>query len=226
MKIDYCLPITKEKKSDVINVINTNLTQYSFFEVWLDYIEDLDTQFIQKIIEMQKNKLIFLFRRQRLENMHMPLLQRKEIIRLLAGKNAFLDLDITTQKEELSYIKENNLPLSLITSFHDYDTTPGNEKLQEIITTMTTYNPKIYKIATYCKTPQDTIQLLSLLLQLKEQHIRCIMLGMGKHGAITRIFGPLWGNEMVFAPVEKKDETAPNMLTKKQLETIFSELGV
>lgn len=225
MKIKYCLPILKNKKTDVVEMINTNRTHYTFFEIWLDYIDDLDMQFIQNLIKDHKDNLIFLFRRQKLDNMRMPLQKRQEIINLLSDKKVLLDLDITTQQEELSYIKEKDLPISLIASYHNYDKTPEQEKLQEVMTTMTQYKPEIYKIATFCHTPENALQLLSLLLQLKEQHIRCIMLGMGEHGSITRIFGTLWGNEMVFAPVKKDEETAPNMLTKKQLETIFSELG-
>lgn len=225
MKINYCLPIVKTNQAAVIETININLTQYSFFEIWLDYIIDLDIKFIQNFIKDYKNKLIFIFRRQKLDNIHMPLVKRYEIIDLLSGKYVHLDLDIMTQQEELSYIKEKGLSVSLIASYHNYEKTPWPKKLQEILTIMTQYDPKIYKIATYCNTPENAIQLLSLLLQLKEQHIRCIMLGMGEYGAITRIFGTLWGNEMVFTPVEKKYETAPNMLTKKQLETIFAELG-
>ena len=47
---------------------------------------------------------------------------------------------------------------------------------------------------------------------------------MGEFGTITRIFGTLWGNEMIYAPKEKKNASAPGQLTKIQLETIFKEL--
>jgi 3-dehydroquinate dehydratase len=59
---------------------------------------------------------------------------------------------------------------------------------------------------------------------LKKENKRCIILGMGEHGMITRIFGTLWGNEMVFAPQTKSEASAPGQLTKQQLATIFATL--
>lgn len=47
---------------------------------------------------------------------------------------------------------------------------------------------------------------------------------MGEFGIITRIFGTIWGNEMIFAPKSIEGASAPGQLTKKQLEDIFKAL--
>ncbi|HSW96740.1 MAG TPA: type I 3-dehydroquinate dehydratase [Candidatus Saccharimonadales bacterium] len=225
MKINYCLPIIKKTKQEVLETLQENRSIYNYFEVWLDYINDLDDEFVKKLVEDLQEKLILLFRRQNLEEIKMDLQKRKNIILLLENVNSLLDLDISMQQEELEYIQENSLNLKLISSYHNYEETPNIDELERIISEMKYYNPSVYKIATKCQTEADTIILLETLLNLKQQEQEFIILGMGEKGSITRIFGTLWGNKMIFAPKEKNEKSAPGQLTKTQLEDIFRILN-
>jgi len=222
MQEKYCLPIIKKTKHEVMQEIDDSIDKYAYFEVWLDYIDDLDETFIKKLEELLKKRLILLFRRQNLEKMHMDLEKRLKIISLL--RESFIDLDVFDQKEELDYIKNNQKKVATIVSYHNYRQTPDGEKLKEIIDTISKYEPEVIKIATMCNTQKDALRLLQLLLELKERNVRCIVLGMGELGNITRIFGTLWGNEMIFAPQLLKEQSAQGQLTRGQLETIFREL--
>jgi 3-dehydroquinate dehydratase type I len=80
------------------------------------------------------------------------------------------------------------------------------------------------KISTFCRSEEDAIRLLCILLEQKKKNKKVIILGMGKFGIITRVFGTMWGNEMIFAPIEKNEESAPEQLTKSQLENIIEEI--
>jgi 3-dehydroquinate dehydratase len=64
-----------------------------------------------------------------------------------------------------------------------------------------------------------------LLLSLKSEQKKYIILGMGEHGTITRVYGALWGNEMTFAPEKEGEETAPGQLTRHEMETILTILN-
>jgi 3-dehydroquinate dehydratase len=64
-----------------------------------------------------------------------------------------------------------------------------------------------------------------MLSELKTKGVRYIVSGMGGYGVVTRVFGTLWGNEMVFAPRSKDGRSAEGQLTRQQLESIFKELG-
>jgi 3-dehydroquinate dehydratase type I len=75
-----------------------------------------------------------------------------------------------------------------------------------------------------CQTEQDALRLLQLLLELKAKNQRCIILGMGEHGITTRIFGTLWGNELIFAPETLAEQSAPGQLTRQQLDNITAIL--
>lgn len=225
MSPKYCLPIIKSKKSEVFGLIEENLNKFEFFEVWLDYVDDLNVRFVQELIEKLGPKLIILFRRKNLSKILLSFKIREEILTIIDRSNVWLDLDVVTQEWELGMIKKNDLKIKKILSYHDYDKTPSKKILENIIKTMMEYEANIFKIATYCKTKQDGLNLLEILLQLKKENKKYIILGMGEDGVITRIFGTLWGNEMIFAPLTNDSASAPGQLTKEQLETIFKQLN-
>ncbi len=220
MNIHYCLPVIKSTQEEVLHTIKTYNDEYTFFEVWLDYIEDLKSDFIDTLINSQKKKLILLFRRQNLETPTMESSLREHIIKKLEDAKVLVDFDVEQQKDLLDTVKGKKL--QLITSFHDYTHTPTDNILNDVLERMASYNPTIYKISTLCQTEEDALRLMQLLLQLKKDEKRCIILGMGEQGSITRIFGTLWGNEMIFAPKEASEASAPGQLTKHDLESIFT----
>lgn len=221
MKNKYCLPIIKKTTKEVLRIINNNLTKYSYFEVWLDYIDDFELEFIQKLSEKLGKKLILLFRRQGLASIKMDLEKRFRIISSLQNSRCLLDLDIGTQKQEVDYMNTHQLKLKTILSYHNYQATPPQEELIKILDDMFKNNATIYKLSTFCESSDDAVRLLNILLVLRNKKLKHIILGMGKHGVITRIFGTLWGNEMIFAPSSLKDKSAPGQLTKGELEEIF-----
>lgn len=219
MKIKFCLPIIKNSKKEVLKALSTK--GYDCYEVWLDYIDDLDEKFVVDIAKRLKEKLILLFRRQNLEKIKMSVEKRQQIISLLLNFNVFLDIDFLTQHEDLEYLRKRKSKTKLILSFHDYKETPKLDYLINLTSKMRRYNPDVYKYATFCQTEKETLTLLNLLLKLKEQKLKFIVLGMGKMGQITRIIGPIWGNEISFAPDNLKDISAKGQLSKKQLEAIL-----
>ena len=224
MKIKYCLPIIKNTKEEVLQEILQSLNQYDIFEVWVDYIENLDEKFVKNLIVKFKEKLIVVFRRQNLEKVSISLEKRLIIISLLENTQSMIDLDILAQKNELDQIKNHGMKIKTIVSYHNYQETPDDSKLKEIIDTMKIYDPEAFKIATKCNNQKDALRLLGLLLAMKEKDVKAIVLGMGELGIITRIFGTIWGNEMIFAPKNISESSAPGQLTREQLETIFRVL--
>lgn len=220
MKINYCLPIIKENKNEILELIRTHQDEYQYFEIWLDHIEDPDKKFIDELTRNREEKLIFLFRRKNLEPIKMLLDKRFEIIKSFNNSPVLIDLDLS-QNEEIDYIQKNDLKIKKIVSYHNYNETDGG-KLIGIIDTMDKYSPDIYKIATFCRDDKDALTLMNLQQKLKMKNLRHIVLGMGDYGLITRIFATLWGNEMIFAPIKESETSAPGQLIKTDLENIFS----
>ncbi|OGE64860.1 hypothetical protein A3I48_04510 [Candidatus Daviesbacteria bacterium RIFCSPLOWO2_02_FULL_36_7] len=223
MKVKYCLPIIKKAKKEVLKSLKVK--GYDFYEIWLDYIKDLDNDFLTQICKSYKGKLIFVFRRQNLEKIKLNYDRRIEIIYLISRFNIILDLDFLTQYEELEYVTQKNQEIKLILSFHNYKETPSFDQLKNLINKMKRYNPEIFKISTFCKEETDALNLLNLLLLFKQQKLKYIVLGMGEKGFITRIFGTIWGNEITFAPKTLAEKSASGQLTKKQMEDVFSKIS-
>ena len=221
MKINYCLPIIKKTKEEVIKAIDDNMKDYDYFEVWLDYVSDFDEEFIDDLCNQLKDRLIFLFRRKNLERIKMNLGQRKDIIKFLSKNNSYLDLDIT-QKEELDFLESNNIKMPLIISYHNYKQTPSKKKLSEIIEEIILHKPSILKISCFCNTNEDAISLLVTLSELKRKNIKFIVSGMGEFGTMVKVQGALLGNEMTFAPLSENETSAPGQITKHNLERIIT----
>jgi 3-dehydroquinate dehydratase type I len=150
----------------------------------------------------------------------MPLDQRLAVLDGLSGTPALVDLDHTSQITELRHIQGNKLQINTVVSHHDYTKTPADAELESLANTMLLWKPTILKIAMMCQTELDAVRLLKLQLDLKAHNQRHIILGMGEHGVVTRIFGTLWGNELIFVPNSHKEASAPGQLTRNQLNDI------
>ena len=223
MNIKYCLPIIKESKEEIISIISEN-PDYDFYEIWLAYVRDLDTDFVWKLSEQHNGKLIFVFRKQNLEKSEIDKDLREKIIKLLENSDNLMDLDINDGSWGLDYIKQNNLQNKTIASFHNYEETPAADELEKLVSDMEVYKPEIYKISTFCKTPEDALKLLNVLFELKNKQKKFIVLGMGDEGKVVRIYGALWGNELNFAPIDENEKSAPGQFTRNELEKILKEL--
>lgn len=218
----YCLPIIRSKSKEVLEIILKNQQSYDYFEIWLDYIENLDLEFVKTLKEKFENKLIFLFRRQNLETPKMGLQKRLQIMDILGDSDCLVDLDISQQKE-LHYIKSKRI--NLIFSYHNYKETPTKQNLELIMKQMTKQKAYMYKISTFCNKDDDALTLIDLLTDLNGKQ-KWIVLGMGIKGTITRIAGAILGNEINFTPLSHNQKSASGQLTKDELEKILARIKI
>jgi 3-dehydroquinate dehydratase-1 len=220
----YCLPIIRNKRSDVHQAIEENLTKYRFFEVWLDYVQDIDAGFAASLVGLYPHRMIFVSRRQNCEPMRLSAETRFDIFKTLSRKQVLVDFDVSEQTEDITRLQAERIPMKTILSYHNFSLTPSDTELRSIADRMVGWGAHIIKIATFCTTQRDALRLLSLLIDLREAGKRCVVLGMGKHGTITRVFGPQWGSEIAFAPVLADQRSAPGQITLDRLDTIMQAL--
>jgi 3-dehydroquinate dehydratase I len=220
----YCLPIIRSKRSEVLALVKEHAHHFRYIEVWLDHIKDLEPGFATNLVGNHPNKFVFVFRRQKQEALQMDPDLRWKIIQSLSKKQVFVDLDVSLQTDEIQAVHAERLSLKLILSYHNYSFTPSDTQLRTTVSQMQSWKAHICKIATYCKNQRDSLRLMELLIDLREAGQKTIVLGMGPHGTITRIFGTMWGNEMTFAPLTDDERSAPGQLTRDRLETILETL--
>ncbi len=225
----YCLPIIEPSAEKVIATINDYSESFDLFEIWLDYLEEDALQVTRELCEKLPSKLLFLFRRQGLEEIQLSEKTRSHIMELLAKKDALLDLDFQTQKTDLENVEKLSEKPKLILSYHNYKETPSLADLLEVYESMKAFSPAIYKFAAFCNSEEDAFTLIELFNKLKEDEAERIVLGMGLHGLSARVTCSLWGNAFTFAPVELEKASAPGQLSRQEfaeLEKILFEKDV
>ena len=221
----YCLPIIKPTRAEVEEVLKKNINKFRYAEVWLDYIEDIDPGFASSLVGQYPNRLVMVFRRRNLGAMKITPETRFKIINTLSRKQVLVDMDITVQADDISRLQTARIPVKSILSYHNFSQTPSDTVLRSIVARMKGWNAHVIKVATHCATQRDALRLLSLLIDLRESGHKSIILGMGKNGVITRVFGSVWGNEMSFAPIEAANRSAAGQLTVDKLDSIMQALG-
>ena len=204
--------------------VKTHAANYGFFEIWLDYVKDLDDAFLSDLVDDYAGRLVFVFRRKNLDKPKTSVKRQLDVLTLLQGKDCLIDLDIYDQSELIRSTK--NYKQKTIISYHNYKETPDEDKLYKIVDDIRAFSPGITKVSTYCSSKSDALVLLKLMLELKSNGEKHIILGMGKEGLITRLYGTLWGNELTFIPEKEEDASAPGQLTRAEFEKFLKDQGI
>lgn len=110
----------------------------------------------------------------------------------------------------------------LILSYHNFNQTHPDDQLQAIITQMRQHNPHIYKLACKANSQDDTNRLLKLILDHPD--LNTIIIGMGQHGTLTRILGPLLGGYLTFASIDNESTSAPGQINIAKLKSIYQSI--
>lgn len=223
-KPKLCLPLRCTSRSALLSTIERVEGEYDLFEVWLDSLDDLTPAFARELAEGMPGRSVFMLRGLPYSETRMSEALQREILSSLSGKDALVDLDIVHQLHDLEWIQREKLSLRLVTSFHDFSATPRKEHLVGIVNEMSRFAPEIVKLATLCHRPDDAVLLLQTGLDLRRHGYAPIVLGMGEYGMATRVFGGLWYNAFVYAPLTREEATAPGQLTGGELRTILDSL--
>jgi 3-dehydroquinate dehydratase-1 len=108
----------------------------------------------------------------------------------------------------------------VIMSFHDYEKTPGLERLKAIISQCFAEGADIAKIACMVRSEHDNARLLGLLTRRQHRN-KLLVIGMGEKGKITRIVAPFFGSPFSYASLSKGKETAEGQIAKESLEAMM-----
>ena len=108
----------------------------------------------------------------------------------------------------------------VIISYHNFETTPDIETLNQIIQNSTSMGADLVKIAVTAHTPADNARIISLYCY----HTNIVAFAMGEVGRVTRITTPFVSDKFTFASVDEENITAPGQLSVSQLEAFFQIL--
>jgi len=188
-------------------------------EVWLDGMKDLDESKIRKIIKAVKVPLILNLKNKK-EGGTSRLGDKKRIALLKSAAEAgvdFVDADLSLPIALLRDLKKGCAKTKLILSFHDFEKTPKVEKMQKLSEKAFKAGADVVKFATLTNTWEDCTPIFQISWELASKKKDFLTMGMGECGEPTRVITPLIGGLGMFAPLHKKDATAPGQLTVAEL---------
>ncbi|GAB3661846.1 type I 3-dehydroquinate dehydratase [Actinocorallia lasiicapitis] len=85
----------------------------------------------------------------------------------------------------------------VVVSFHDFTATPGTADLQKIVDEAVAKGADCVKVSAMAHSTQDVRRLAGLLLDNPSTDL--IVIAMGAHGAVSRVFFPLIGSRLTYS---------------------------
>jgi 3-dehydroquinate dehydratase-1 len=114
--------------------------------------------------------------------------------------------------------------VKLILSFHDFQGTPSSRDLQKLCDRMIRAGADVVKIATYARSWEDNLRLLSLIPYAKKRNQRILAICMGEHGKMSRVFAPFMGMEWTYASLGNGRASAPGQLTVHEMKELWRRM--
>jgi 3-dehydroquinate dehydratase-1 len=145
------------------------------------------------------------------------------LYRLAEQRPMLLDVELPTMQEndELADFLENQ-KTPLLVSWHDFEKTPPNGRLADVLSEMRIYSNYV-KVVTTANSVEDSLRLLELYETAIGLHP--IFFAMGEAGVLSRVMCTVIGNApFTYASLEKK--VAPGQLTVKQMRKLYDRMKV
>ena len=153
---------------------------------------------------------------------------RKECITAMLHSRLIdlVDIELSNGQSILQPIIEtaHHNAARVIISFHDFQSTPGNDALMNTISAMISQGADIAKIACMPRESGDALRLLQVTLAARQAFptVPLCTMSMGALGSITRVAGFLYGSDMAFAVGQ--EASAPGQIPISEARAITKGL--
>jgi len=145
----------------------------------------------------------------------------KWLHKLAEQKPMLLDVELHTLQDHdqlTDFLESQKAPL--LVSWHDFQKTPSNDRLADVLSEMRIYSNYV-KMVTTAKDVEDSLRLLELYDTATGLHP--IFFAMGEAGVVSRVLCTVIGNApFTYASLEKA--VAPGQLTVKQLRKLYDSM--
>lgn len=142
---------------------------------------------------------------------------KEKLLELASLQPDFLDIEYDVAIDLIQKIAEKYPKQRFIISYHNFHDTP--QDLDAVFGSLPKFPNAIYKIATMTHSSNDAMRLLTFLKSRKEE---MLVMGMGDHGYLTRVLGPIFGANWVYASLDESNKTAPGQVSVDVLKDIYN----
>ncbi|MCH7662055.1 MAG: type I 3-dehydroquinate dehydratase [Euryarchaeota archaeon] len=136
-----------------------------------------------------------------------------------------LDIELATLEsgadETAAHARDHET--SVIVSAHDFEGTPGTERMYEILE-KANKNGDVGKLAVTAEEPGDVLALLSVTYELATEGKQVATMAMGEAGKHSRAVAPVYGSRIGYAPVSSERATAPGQYDLALLSELVERL--
>lgn len=221
MTFPVCLSYTVQDLESILNSLPAQYASEDLIEIYVDYLTEAAQKALPTFLEAIPYRTILTFRRPQFAPQQNDFAKRCELLRSIAFSKAIVDLDIHQEKLEIEYCREQKLPLSIMTSFHDYRGTPSHVELVRIYQQMQHFDPRYVKFACACVQDEDCVTLLSLLATIQKDSRRYIVTGMLEKGKVVRLAAAHKGNAWTYVMRDIEGATAPGQFTYEEFKDLI-----
>ena len=212
--------------TDVININHDVLNTADIIELRVDLFGKLTTEHIEMIFKLARDKfkkpLIGTIRSIK-EGGQKEIPDRLGLYRTIIPLSDMVDVEIGSDDiiGEIGKICIEDKKL-LIGSYHNFDSTPGDDMLDKIVSKGKSLGADIVKIAVTAEENDDVVRLAVFTNKHRDEGL--ITISMGDRGLSSRIFSPLFGSLITYGYVTHP--SAPGQLSVSELLYIFRRLKV
>lgn len=231
-----CTPIVSKEKENLLKEAKRVIEKKPDIIEWrVDYFEEIDD--FKKVMEAAKDikkiigclPLLFTVRSEKEGGNPINLTnhQVSELVSLACECEDIdiVDYEIHNPEENIVKIKkatEQNNKL-LILSYHNFQSTPSNADLLEILEKAEQYGADIAKIAVMPRNHADVIRLFEVTdISQHELNIPVATMSMNHIGAISRVAGWIFGSAIIFTIGEKS--SAPGQIPIEDIRILIKTM--
>ncbi len=139
------------------------------------------------------------------------------LVRRLASFAGGVDVEISRDGSSALIDEVHEAGAIVVASFHDFEGTPGDEQLAEVLAAMNYAGADVLKFACMANSATDAARVLAA--QAYDRPV--IGIAMGEHGAPTRLVGSALGSAATFATLPGWEGSAPGQFTVEQVRAVL-----
>ena len=144
------------------------------------------------------------------------------LVRRLASFAGGVDVEISRDGSSALIDEVHEAGAIVVASFHDFEGTPGDEQLAEVLAAMNYAGADVLKFACMANSATDAARVLAAQAWAREAYDRPVIgIAMGEHGAPTRLVGSALGSAATFATLPGREGSAPGQFTVEQVRTVL-----
>jgi len=182
-------------------------------ELRLDLLPSINTQAIEVFLKKSPKPLMLTLRR----NNDRSEGEREALIKtLLSLKPPFFDLEYDMHPQFLEEMLVSYPETQFVISYHNFERVP--DELDKIYHEMTKYEACTYKIAAKVHSTNEALK----MVLFGKGHPQLSVICMGEKGSFARVLGPVIGNVIDYACLEKDEKTAPGQLTLSEIINTYN----